>query len=64
MAVHVLTTKTELFMSPSRVLHAVPQDSGICMECGETGEYIRDTCTKMGTLLPSQNPQDPGVIVL
>jgi hypothetical protein len=64
MAVHVITTKTNLFMDLLGLLHAFPQDSGICIECGETEEYVGRSGTKLATILPTEDPHNPCLIDL
>lgn len=64
MAVHIITTKTNLFMDRLSILHALPSDSGICIECGETDEYMRLNGSKLATILPSEDARNPTLIDL
>jgi len=64
MAVHIINTKTNLLMDRQGLLHALPQNTGVCIECGETAEYLNQDSTKLATVLPSEDPHNPCLIDL
>lgn len=64
MAVHIINTKTNLLMDRQGLLHALPQDTGVCIECGETAEYLDQDSTKLATVLPSNDDRNPTLLDL